>query len=147
MSEEKKLSLFAAPSADHSEQELGSTFRPRFNADGLITCVTTNVASGQVLMVAFMNEEALRRTLETGEVWYWSRSRAELWHKGATSGQIQKVVGIRVDCDQDALLLEVIAQGDGGCCHTGHYSCFFRAVDLKDPQRLEILEKEYEHHH
>ena len=80
-------------------------------------------------MVAHMNAEALARTLETGEAWYWSRSRSELWHKGATSGQIQTIVEIRVDCDQDALLLKVNVAGDGGCCHTGRRSCFYRAVE------------------
>ena len=80
-------------------------------------------------MVAHMNAEALARTIETGEAWYWSRSRGELWHKGATSGQIQTVREIRIDCDQDALLLKVQVAGDGGCCHTGRRSCFYRKVE------------------
>ena len=80
-------------------------------------------------MVAHMNAEALARTLETGEAWYWSRSRGELWRKGATSGQIQTVVEIRIDCDQDAVLLKVRVAGDGGCCHTGRRSCFYRVVE------------------
>ena len=79
-------------------------------------------------MVAHMNAAALAKTIETGEAWYWSRSRAELWHKGATSGQIQSVVEMRVDCDQDAILLKVRVGGDGGCCHTGRRSCFYRVV-------------------
>ena len=79
-------------------------------------------------MVAHMNAEALRRTLETGEAWYWSRSRGELWHKGATSGQVQSVVEMRVDCDQDAILLKVRVGGDGGRCHTGRRSCFYRVA-------------------
>jgi phosphoribosyl-AMP cyclohydrolase len=79
-------------------------------------------------MVAHMNAEALARTIETGEAWYWSRSRGELWHKGATSGQVQSVLEMRVDCDQDALWIKVRVGGDGGCCHTGSRSCFYRSV-------------------
>lgn len=75
-----------------------------------------------------MNRDALARTIETGEAWYWSRSRRELWHKGATSGQIQTVVEMRVDCDQDAVWIKVRVAGDGGCCHTGRRSCFYRVV-------------------
>jgi phosphoribosyl-AMP cyclohydrolase len=83
-------------------------------------------------MVAHMNAEALAKTLETGEAWYWSRSRGELWHKGATSGQVQTVLEMHVDCDQDALLLKVRVGGDGGCCHTGRRSCFYRRVASQD---------------
>ena len=115
--------------AGKADLEEGTRLTPRFGPDGLITCVTTDAASGEVLMVAHMNADALARTLDTGEAWYWSRSRSELWHKGATSGQIQTVVEIRVDCDQDALWLKVNVAGDGGCCHTGRHSCFYRAVD------------------
>lgn len=114
------------------ELEEGSTLTPRFGADGLVTCVTTDAATGELLMVAHMNADALAKTLETGEAWYWSRSRGELWHKGATSGQIQSVVEIRVDCDQDALWLKVNVAGDGGCCHTGRRSCFYRKVAAED---------------
>jgi phosphoribosyl-AMP cyclohydrolase len=110
------------------EIEEGSVLAPRFGPDGLMTCVTTDASTGEVLMVAHMNEDALRRTIETGEAWYWSRSRRELWHKGATSGQIQTVVEMRIDCDQDALWLKVRVAGDGGCCHTGRRSCFYRMV-------------------
>jgi phosphoribosyl-AMP cyclohydrolase len=112
-----------------TELEEGSVLTPRFGSDGLITCVTTDAASGEILMVAHMNAEALARTIETGEAWYWSRSRGELWHKGATSGQIQTIREIRTDCDQDALLLKVQVAGDGGCCHTGRRSCFYRKVE------------------
>ncbi|MCC2650426.1 MAG: phosphoribosyl-AMP cyclohydrolase [Microvirga sp.] len=115
-----------------AELEEGSALSPRFGADGLVTCITTDAATGEILMVAHMNPEALRKTLETGEAWYWSRSRGELWHKGATSGQIQTVLEIRVDCDQDALLLKVKVAGDGGCCHTGRRSCFYRKVELSN---------------
>jgi phosphoribosyl-AMP cyclohydrolase len=109
--------------------EEGAVLTPRFDAAGLVTCVTTDADTGELLMVAHMNAEALARTLETGEAWYWSRSRAELWHKGATSGQIQTVVEMRVDCDQDALWLKVRVAGDGGCCHTGRRACFYRMVE------------------
>jgi phosphoribosyl-AMP cyclohydrolase len=119
---------FPAPGSK-AELEEGTVLSPRFGADGLITCVTTDLATGEILMVAHMNAEALARTIETGEAWYWSRSRGELWHKGATSGQIQTVKEIRVDCDQDALLLRVQVAGDGGCCHTGRRSCFYRKVE------------------
>ncbi len=112
-----------------TELEEGSVLAPRFGADGLITCVTVDAKDGEVLMVAHMNDAALAKTLETGEAWYWSRSRQELWHKGATSGQVQTVVEMRVDCDQDALLLKVRVGGDDGCCHTGRRSCFYRIVD------------------
>jgi len=111
-----------------AEREEGTRLMPRFGADGLITCVTTEAGTGDLLMVAHMNAEALARTLDTGEAWYWSRSRGELWHKGATSGQIQTVVEMRVDCDQDAVWLKVNVAGDGGCCHTGRPSCFYRII-------------------
>jgi phosphoribosyl-AMP cyclohydrolase len=111
-----------------AELEEGTKLTPRFNADGLVTCVTSDADTGELLMVAHMNAEALAMTLRTGEAWYWSRSRAELWHKGATSGQIQTVVEMRVDCDQDALWLKVRVAGDGDCCHTGRRACFYRLV-------------------
>lgn len=108
--------------------EEGAAFTPRFGADGLIVCVAQAASDGRVLMVAHMSAEALRLTIETGEAHYWSRSRREIWRKGATSGQIQKVLEIRADCDQDALLLSVEAQGDGRACHTGRRSCFYRRL-------------------
>lgn len=111
-----------------AEVEEGARLTPRFGPDGLVTCIAVDAHDGQVLMLAHMNAEALARTLETGEAWYWSRSRGELWHKGATSGQIQRIVEMRVDCDQDALLIRVAVGGDGGCCHTGRRSCFYRTV-------------------
>jgi phosphoribosyl-AMP cyclohydrolase len=120
---------FAAPGTK-ADLEEGRAFTPRFGPDGLITCVTADAQSGAVLMVAHMNAEALARTLATGEAWYWSRSRGELWRKGATSGQTQSVVEMRVDCDQDAILLKVRVGGDGGACHTGRRSCFYRRVAL-----------------
>ncbi len=113
-----------------SDREEGLAFEPRFSADGLITCVTVDAADGAVLMVAHMNAEALERTLATGVVHYWSRSRGALWRKGDTSGQIQTLVEMRVDCDQDAVLARVQVGGDGGACHTGRRSCFYRSVDI-----------------
>ena len=131
---------FGAPGTK-ADLEEGRAFTPRFGPDGLITCVTADAGSGAVLMVAHMNAEALARTLATGEAWYWSRSRGELWRKGATSGQTQTVVEMRVDCDQDALLLKVRVGGDGGACHTGRRSCFYRRVALQpapgEPATLE----------
>ena len=109
--------------------EQGETLSPRFDAAGLIAAVTTHADTGEVLMLAWMNAEALERTIATGEAHYFSRSRGELWHKGATSGQIQVVDELRVDCDQDAVWLKVRPQGDGGACHTGAVSCFYRVVE------------------
>ena len=109
--------------------EHGDELTPRFDAAGLIAAVATDADSGEVLMLAWMNAEALARTLDTGEAHYFSRSRGELWHKGATSGQIQRVAELRIDCDQDAVWLKVRPQGDGGACHTGARSCFYRAIE------------------
>jgi phosphoribosyl-AMP cyclohydrolase len=120
------------PPGAKTDLEEGSILSPRFGADGLVTCITTDAATGEILMVAHMSPEALAKTLETGEAWYWSRSRGELWHKGATSGQVQTVLEMRVDCDQDALLLKVEVAGDGGCCHTGRRSCFYRKVEMSE---------------
>lgn len=111
-----------------SELEEGAVFAPRFDSQGLIGCVVIDVRDGAVLMFAYMNEEALRLTLETGVAHYWSRSRQNLWRKGDTSGQQQKVKEIRTDCDQDVLLLKVEVSGDGGACHTGRRSCFYRRL-------------------
>ncbi|OYQ27069.1 phosphoribosyl-AMP cyclohydrolase [Sandarakinorhabdus cyanobacteriorum] len=102
-------------------------FQPRWGADGLLTAVAVDAQSGAVLMVAHMNPDALAATLATGEAHYWSRSRRELWHKGATSGAIQRVVEIRVDCDQDCLLL--LVEPAGPACHTGRVNCFYRRLD------------------
>jgi phosphoribosyl-AMP cyclohydrolase len=118
-----------ADRADRHAVEHALAFAPKFDANGLIPVVTTDAHTREVLMVAYMNEESLRRTLELGEAVYYSRSRQELWHKGATSGQIQKVLEMRVDCDQDTLVLAV-EQAGGGCCHVGHPTCFYRAVDM-----------------
>jgi phosphoribosyl-AMP cyclohydrolase len=123
------VARFAAPGS-RKEIEEGDILAPRFDENGLITAVTTSAETGEVLMLAHMNAEALARTIETGEAWYWSRSRQALWHKGDVSGQVQTVVEMRVDCDQDAILLKVRVSGDGGTCHTGRASCFYRTVPL-----------------
>jgi phosphoribosyl-AMP cyclohydrolase len=119
-----------ADAASKNELEEGVAFTPRFDANGLIVCVTKDARDGQILMLAYMNAEALRLTIETGVAHYWSRSRKTLWRKGDTSGQVQKVTEIRTDCDQDALLVTVEPGGDGGACHTGRRSCFYRKVVL-----------------
>jgi len=114
-------------SGDKAELEEGLSFAPRFDASGLVTCVATDARSGDVLMVAHMNDEALRKTIETGDAWYYSRSRKKLWRKGETSGHVQRVVEMRTDCDQDAVWIRV-EQSGSGACHTGRHSCFYRAV-------------------
>ena len=123
---------------DMQALEEGLVFTPKFDRDGLITVVALGAARGEVLMVAHMNAELLAKTLETGEAWYWSRSRSSLWRKGETSGQLQRVVEMRTDCDQDALVIRVEVGGDGGCCHTGRHSCFYRVVqsEVGAPARL-----------
>ena len=120
----------AFPTApDTHALEHGSELAPRFDAAGLIAAVATHADTGEVLMFAWMNAEALEKTLATGEAHYWSRSRGELWHKGATSGQVQAVVEARIDCDQDCVWLKVRPGGDGGACHTGARSCFYRVIE------------------
>ena len=119
-------------SADKKSLEEGAVFTPRFSSDGLIACITVDASSGEVLMLAHMNREALDKTLASGIMHYWSRSRAALWRKGDTSGQVQNLVELRVDCDQDALLARVNVGGDGGACHTGRRSCFYRRVEGAD---------------
>ena len=111
--------------------EEGAALTPKFDADGLVTCVATEASSGDVLMVAHMNAEALAKTIATGEAWYFSRSRRSLWKKGETSGHTQRVVEMRVDCDQDAIWIKV--EQSVAACHTGRHSCFYRAVPLGKP--------------
>ncbi len=124
-----KASVFPAP-LSKTESEEGAVFAPRFDADGLMPVVATSATTGEVLMFAYMNAEALARTIETGEAHYWSRSRGRLWRKGEESGNTQRVVEMRVDCDQDAIWLKVEQQGKDAACHTGRKSCFYRAVPL-----------------
>ena len=114
-------------SPDSNDIEEGLKFQPKFDASGLVTCVATDAGSGEVLMVAHMNDEALRKTIATGQAWYFSRSRQSLWRKGESSGHTQRVVEMRLDCDQDAIWIRV--EQAGAACHTGRRSCFYRKVD------------------
>ena len=120
-------SPFSAP-AGVADPEEGSVFTPKFDAEGLVICVATDAATGDVLMVAHMNAEALAKTVVTGEAWYYSRSRRALWKKGEASGHVQRVVEMRVDCDQDAVWIKV--EQVTAACHTGRRSCFYRVVPL-----------------
>jgi phosphoribosyl-AMP cyclohydrolase len=122
------VSVGLQPSAAKQIEE-GLQLTPRFDADGLIACVATDARSGDVLMVAHMNAEALQKTISTREAWYFSRSRKQLWRKGESSGHVQRVVEMRVDCDQDCVWVKVEQEG-AGACHTGRRSCFYRAVPL-----------------
>ncbi len=114
-------------SADFNDIEEGLKLQPKFDAFGLVTCVVTDAGTGEVLMVAHVNDEALRKTIASGEAWYFSRSRNALWRKGETSGHTQRVVEVRMDCDQDAVWIRV--EQSGAACHTGRRSCFYRKVD------------------
>ena len=114
-------------SSDIKDIEEGLKFQPKFDSAGLVTCVATDAGTGEVLMVAHMNEEALRKTIASGEAWYYSRSRKSLWRKGETSGHVQRVVEMRTDCDQDAVWIRV--EQAGAACHTGRRSCFYRRLD------------------
>jgi phosphoribosyl-AMP cyclohydrolase len=116
-----------------AELESGLDFTPRFDEQGLMAAIVTDAGSGEVLMLAFMNAEALARTLATGEAHFWSRSRQALWRKGETSGNVLRVMEIRTDCDQDCLLLRVEIGGDKAACHTGRRSCFYRRVEGTEP--------------
>ncbi|KQV62646.1 MULTISPECIES: phosphoribosyl-AMP cyclohydrolase [unclassified Caulobacter] len=115
----------------HNKHDLerGTALAPRFNADGLVVAVAQHADTGEILMLAWMNDQALKLTVETSIAHYFSRSRDELWKKGETSGQLQDVVELRVDCDQDAVLLKVRPRGDGGACHVGFRSCFYRVLE------------------
>jgi phosphoribosyl-AMP cyclohydrolase len=117
-----------APPGTASELEEGAALTPKFDAEGLVTCVATDARSGEVLMVAHMNAEALAKTIASGEAWYFSRSRGALWRKGESSGHTQRVVEMCIDCDQDAVWIKV--EQVAGACHTGRRSCFYRKVPL-----------------
>lgn len=127
-------SLEFAPRMSIEQVEEGHDLAPKFDRDGLIACVTTDAASGDVLMLGYMNREALEKTIQTGEAHYWSRSRQVLWHKGATSGLVQRVEEMRIDDDQDAVWLRVALcaghQSAPASCHVGYRSCFYRTVEL-----------------
>lgn len=120
----------SAADGDKQAIEEGSAFAPAFNRDGLIAAIASDAATGEILMVAWMNEEAVARSLETGVAHFWSRSRAKLWKKGEESGNTLKIHEILTDCDQDTLWLKVEVEGDGVACHTGRRSCFYRRVTL-----------------
>ena len=122
-------SVFAMRTNDETV-ETGTALMPKFDRDGLIVAIAVDAASGEVLMVAHMNAEALSRTIETSEAWFWSRSRQKFWRKGEESGNTLTVAELRVDCDQDAILLRVSVTGDGVACHQGYRSCFYRSVPL-----------------
>jgi phosphoribosyl-AMP cyclohydrolase len=124
-------------SSHNHDLEEGTALTPAFDADGLITAVVTDVRTGGVLMLAHMNAEALATTIETGQAWYFSRSRRKLWKKGEQSGHVQRVVELRIDCDQDTVWLKVQQMGEGAC-HTGRRSCFYRAVPLGNPGDVKL---------
>ncbi len=126
-------------SADKAALEEGAEFAPRFDANGLVVCVTVEAGTREILMVAYMNQLALDKTIETGVAHYWSRSRNALWRKGDTSGQVQRVISLAVDCDQDAIMLTVEPGGDRKACHTGRKSCFYRRLDFNSG-RLVFME-------
>lgn len=123
--------------------EEGNELAPKFDAEGLLPCVTTQADTGEVLMLGYMNAEALKRTIETGEAHYYSRSRKVLWHKGASSGLVQKVVEMRIDDDQDAIWLRVRVVGDASC-HVGYRSCFYRSVPTGQAETGKPVELTYE---
>ena len=136
MASDKSIPAAAAPFASRTtveQVEEGLALAPKFDADGLIPCIATDANSGDVLMLGYMNGEALQRTIATGEAHYWSRSRQCLWRKGATSGLVQEVVEMRIDDDQDAVWLRVRVAGSGASCHVGYRSCFYRSVALGGP--------------
>ncbi len=130
------MATFPLPLSGAAQDET-LELRPRFNADGLVAAVAQDAETGEVLMLAWMNADALKATLETGRGTYWSRSRSALWVKGETSGHVQEVVEVRIDCDQDAVLLKV--RQTGGACHTGRRSCFYRVAG-SDAQLLSAEE-------
>ena len=125
---------FEAPLAGTAQDD-SDRLRPRFNADGLVAAIAQDAETGEVLMLAWMNAEALAATIATRQATYWSRSRAALWVKGETSGHVQTVAEIRVDCDQDVVLLKV--RQSGAACHTGRATCFYRTVIGKDDLRFD----------
>jgi phosphoribosyl-AMP cyclohydrolase len=128
---------------DKKSIEEGLGFAPKFDKDGLIVAIAQDATSGEVLMVAYMNEESLKLTLQLGEAVYYSRSRQEIWHKGKTSGHVQRVRQILTDCDQDALVVKVEQLGEGAC-HTGYRSCFYRSVHPDASLQAAITEKSYD---
>ena len=122
--------------------EEGNLLSPKFNNDGLIPVITTDFKTKEVLMQGFMNSEALKKTIETKEAHYWSRSRKEVWHKGETSGFVQKVVEMRIDDDQDSIWMSVDI-GDGSSCHVGYKSCFYRSITLGKIENTEKIKIDF----
>ena len=122
--------------------EEGKLLSPKFNDHGLIPVITTDYKTNEVLMHGFMNEEALKKTIETKEAYYWSRSRKNIWHKGKTSGFVQKVIDLRIDDDQDSLWMSVDI-GNGASCHVGYRSCFYRSIPLGKIENSEAIELEF----
>ncbi len=122
--------------------EEGNLLSPKFDNDGLIPVVTTDYKTGEVLMHGYMNSEALKKTIENKEAYYWSRSRKEVWHKGETSGFVQKVIEIRIDDDQDSVWMSVDI-GDGASCHVGYKSCFYRSVPLGKIENTQKVEMKF----
>lgn len=118
------------PRGSKEAVETGTAFQPKFDADGLISAIVTDASTGDVLMFAWMNEDALAQTIATRAAYFWSRSRRALWRKGEESGNTMSVVEMRIDCDQDVVWLRVNVEGDGLACHTGQRSCFYRSVPL-----------------
>jgi phosphoribosyl-AMP cyclohydrolase len=127
-----------APPGTKPELEEGTALTPKFDASGLITAVVTDAGNGDVLMLAHMNAEALARSIASGDAWYYSRSRQQLWRKGETSGNTQKIVEMRVDCDQDAVWIKVEQRGPA--CHTGRRSCFYRSVRINAGSLSSLLD-------
>lgn len=123
------MAIFSSP-LDQSNIDKSEIFFPKFDENGLIPCFVIEAETNFPLMVAYMNDEALARTIETSRAWYWSRSRQKLWQKGEQSGNIQHVIEMRTDCDQDVILIWVKVAGHGATCHTGRRSCFYRKIEL-----------------
>ncbi len=121
-----------APRGSTEQVEEGRVFAPKFDSDGLIPAIVADAWSGEILMFAYMNEAALANSIESGEAWFYSRSRDALWRKGEVSGHTLRIMEIRVDCDQDTLLVKV-EQAGPGVCHTGRASCFYRTLALREP--------------
>ncbi len=124
---ETNRSMFPAPGAPEALEQ-GAVLTPRFDKDGLVAAVVTDVGSGEVLMLAWMNAEALRLSIDTGIAHFWSRSRARIWKKGEESGNVLEIAQMRIDCDQDAVWLKARIAGKGVACHTGEHSCFYRII-------------------
>ena len=137
--------VFEAPSADKKILEEGLAFTPKFDDHGLVTAVVTDARDGELLMVAHMNAEAIALTLETGIGHYYSRSRAKIWKKGESSGNLQTVKEMKVDCDQDAIWLKVEVAGHDATCHTGRRSCFYRTAQLVEGEPSLTIADDHRH--